>query len=831
MEQNTKEGPGVVGTRPSEGQIASECNRPSNQNTDQSKSPLTQLRLDLLTRGFVPTPVAGKRAQLDGWQERTNPTVDEVIAWDKDYPYCRNTGIVSAPVLDIDILKTEAVEAIEALVRERFGSRGKVLVRTGQRPKIAIPFKTTTPFRIINRLLDPPSKEKREKLEFRGLDNMTVVHGIHPDTHQPYSWRDQPLWEVPRDELPDITEDEARQFIDDAAKVLAEQFSYAIALKYDENKDQKRAEGGDDEPRPPEDPEKIKTILAMIPSDDYWVWLKVACVLITIEGYSPDDDWEEIFHWWSARCPEKYDLKVATAKWRDLEEHKYPYTIRTLFYFAMQFNPTWKPPPDTAVAVTLDDLRANMEDHKYIYLPTRAPWPAASVNARIPPVPLFDHDGNPVLDEDGQQVKVKASAWLDVHRPVEQMTWAPGEPAVIRHRLVAEGGWFTKAGAACLNLYRPPTIKLGDPTKAQPWVDHAHQVYPNDADRIITWCAHRVQRPGEKVNHALLLGGVAGIGKDTLLEPVKRAVGHWNFIEVSPKQAMGRFNGFVKSVVLRMSEARDLGEFDRFQLYEHMKSYIAVPPDVIRVDEKNLREHNVINCTGVVITTNRKDSLYLPADDRRHYVAWCILEKEHFDEKYWTNIWAWYHGGGFSHVAAYLMAYDISAFDPKASPPKTEAFWAIVETNRVRESSEFADAIEALGEVDPNSSAHVLPKAITLTQISDAAERRHNYDFVKFLEDRRNSRVIPHRMSESGYTPVRHLTRKDGLWQIGEKRYVIYAKEELSAHDRYEAAKALVAAAEADMVRVEAEIAAAPNDVARSKIKPSIWGKPRRRGQ
>jgi hypothetical protein len=350
-------------------------------------------------------------------------------------------------------------------------------------------------------------------------------------------------------------------------------------------------------------------------------------VLITIKGYSPDGDWEEMFHWWSARCPEKYDSTKATAKWRDLESHKYPYTIRTLFYFAMQFNPTWTPPRDTAVAVTLDDFRANMEDHKYIYLPTRAPWPAASVNARIPQVEVVDRDGNPS--------RIKASAWLDVHRPVEQMTWAPGEPAVIRHRLVAEGGWFTKAGAACLNLYRPPTVKLGDATRAQPWIDHARKVYPNDADRIITWCAHRVQRPGEKINHALVLGGAPEIGKDTLLEPLKRAVGPWNFLEVSPKQTMGRFNGFVKSVVLRMSEARDLGEFDRFQLYEHMKSYIATPPDVLRVDEKNLREHNVFNCTGVVITTNRRDSLYLPADDRRHDVAWSILTKRDFDEKDW----------------------------------------------------------------------------------------------------------------------------------------------------------------------------------------------------
>ena len=132
-----------------------------------------------------------------------------------------------------------------------------------------------------------------------------------------------------------------------------------------------------------------------------------------------------------------------------------------------------------------------------------------------------------------------------------------------------------------------------------------------------------MQRPHEKINHGLVLGGLQGIGKDTLLEPVKHAVGPWNFAEVSPQQMLGRFNGFVKSVVLRISEAKDMGEFDRFKFYAHMKAYIAAPPDVLRVDEKNLREHSVFNVCGVVMTTNHKtDGIYLPADDRRHFVAW-----------------------------------------------------------------------------------------------------------------------------------------------------------------------------------------------------------------
>jgi hypothetical protein len=54
--------------------------------------------------------------------------------------------------------------------------------------------------------------------------------------------------------------------------------------------------------------------------------------------------------------------------------------------------------------VTLNDFRAYMPMHSYIYTPCREMWPAASVNARVPPVPLII-DGAPVLDDKGKPIK------------------------------------------------------------------------------------------------------------------------------------------------------------------------------------------------------------------------------------------------------------------------------------------------------------------------------------------------------------------------------------------------------------------------------------------
>jgi hypothetical protein len=384
-----------------------------------------------------------------------------------------------------------------------------------------------------------------------------------------------------------------------------------------------------------------------------------------------------------------------------------------------------------------------------------------------------------MIDDKGKPKKLNANAWLDQNRAVEQMTWAPGEPQVVDDRLISDGGWMPRPGCRVFNLYRPPLRQNGDASKALPWLDHVQKVYPDDADHLVAWLAHRVQRPAEKINHAIVMGGPQGVGKDTILEPVKAAIGPWNFSEVSPQHMLGRFNGFLKSVILRVSEARDLGDVDRFAFYDHMKTYTAAPPDVLRVDEKHRNEYSIFNVCGVIITTNHKtDGIYLPVDDRRHYVAWSDLQREEFSPDYWTHLYAWYAAGGIAHVVEYLRQFDLSSFDPKAPPPKTPAFWDIVSANQAPEEAELSDALEALG----------WPNVVTVSMAAEYASET----FREHLLDRRNSRRIPHRFEECGYVQVRNDSARDGLFKVRSRRCVIYAKKTLSRRDQITGAENLI---------------------------------------
>ena len=83
--------------------------------------------------------------------------------------------------------------------------------------------------------------------------------------------------------------------------------------------------------------------------------------------------------------------------------------------------------------------------------------------------------------------------------------------------------------------------------------------------------------------------------------------------------------------------------------------------------------------SGVVITTNHKtDGIYLPADDRRHFVAGTEITRDDFPADFWRNSGAGTPRGGLADVVAYLATYDLSNFDPKRrrARPKRSGTWS-----------------------------------------------------------------------------------------------------------------------------------------------------------
>ena len=149
-----------------------------------------------------------------------------------------------------------------------------------------------------------------------------------------------------------------------------------------------------------------------------------------------------------------------------------------------QFTEEILEPCTDGYGVSVEDFRAFMPAHTYIFMPCCEIWSGASLNSRLPRVPVLNKKGQPRLDKNGKQITMAPTTWLDRNRPVEQVSWCPGLPQLIEGRLVVDGGWIERGGVTCFNLCRPPRIKPGDSMKAGRWTEHIRRIYPDDADHI-----------------------------------------------------------------------------------------------------------------------------------------------------------------------------------------------------------------------------------------------------------------------------------------------------------------------------------------------------------
>lgn len=254
---------------------------------------------------------------------------------------------------------------------------------------------------------------------------------------------------------------------------------------------------------------------------------------------------------------------------------------------------------------------------------------------------------------------------------VERIEFMPGRPEIAHD----------EDGCRVLNLWRPPVWRadhsLPSPT---PFLEHLKYLLDGDEtaiDHLLNFFAHMIQKPAERIGHAILLTSEAkGIGKSTLGAILRRLVGEQNSRVAQTKDLKSQFDGWLLGrLLIQVDEVYEAGNWD---LANKLKPLITEP--TVSVNVKYGPQIEVDNYARFLMFSNHSAPLSIEAGDRRYFI---------FDSKAQPRSDDYYEDlnryigteAGMNAVYTHLTMRDISGFNPFKRPPMTEAKADVIEVS------------------------------------------------------------------------------------------------------------------------------------------------------
>jgi Primase C terminal 2 (PriCT-2)/Bifunctional DNA primase/polymerase, N-terminal/Protein of unknown function (DUF3987) len=299
---------------------------------------MAQLGATLVDRGFPILPIQphtkkpgmfrrGAWHDYPKWSRHCEreTTENEVDIWG-DWPEA-GIGIAAGHLIgiDIDVLQSAALaQEIEALAKRLLGDTPAV--RIGRAPKRLLVYRSVQPF----------AGFKYPPIEVLGLGQQFIAYGIHPETGQPYDWPVSSLVDLSPDELPAITQAQAREFAQEAYLLIpAHLRPKSLVLG------QGQRTSGEITPLPEQRGtyEAVEDALRHIVNADldYDSWVRIG---MAIKGALGDEGWP-LFEAWS-ETSQKHEPKTTAKIWRGFA----PQRIGAGTIYKLALDNGWQPAPD-----------------------------------------------------------------------------------------------------------------------------------------------------------------------------------------------------------------------------------------------------------------------------------------------------------------------------------------------------------------------------------------------------------------------------------------------------------------------------------------------------
>lgn len=258
-----------------------------------------------------------------------------------------------------------------------------------------------------------------------------------------------------------------------------------------------------------------------------------------------------------------------------------------------------------------------------------------------------------------------AALAYSIQKKVDRLVYRPGAET-----------FLTESNATAVNIYKDDRAK--PIPGVHPHIDLALEAavpVKSERDFMLDQFAMAVQQPDIKQIPTLLLSGSQGTGKNTVGYILERLVGPSNFRTQSGASLAGRFwDDLVNTVVLYLDEVSLEDRRETSNRFKQLQS-----EDTIPVERKGLPFTRELTPRLIILASNHDVPVTIEDGDRRFFVT--TYQSETKPASFWKEIYTHID----EEVGAFmrsLLDRDISAYNPKAPAPDTEAKRAIISESR-----------------------------------------------------------------------------------------------------------------------------------------------------
>ncbi len=276
---------------------------------------------------------------------------------------------------------------------------------------------------------------------------------------------------------------------------------------------------------------------------------------------------------------------------------------------------------------------------------------------------------------------------------------------------------------------------------------------------VLKWLAYPLQRPGGKMQTALIVAGKEGAGKNLFFGAVRDIYGkHGSFI--TQRELEDRFNLWLSAKLFLIANEvvtrQEMGHHVGF-----LKHLITEPEIWINRKMKDARcEQNHVN---LVFLSNELQPLQLGPDDRRYMVLRTPAKRE---KAFYKAVVDEIRTGGAAAFHQYLLEVDLDGFDEATEPIETQAKRDLIEIGMNAAQLFWRDIHD--GEIGlpycPALVEHVYRTYLVWCKRNgEKMPMRINRFVPAFMTLNGVSRISP-RLPE--------MTRQEGIWYASERKSV-----------------------------------------------------------